>query len=306
MRDYQQPSRSSTSTTHVNLQEAICPICMERIENISHPDNCIHTFCHQCIVKWAEINPVCPLCREPFLTVQEGGTEFTETEDTSSSVGTELSEEEVRDESPSSSYVTTEQASTSASSTQLISSESSDEELSSLSDFTEDECDSSPPLSSYLSHVSSQYRGVCSAALTTGTQHHPANTASGKSTKTTHHLDNQSRENSNGEHLNAKRKHPDHQEAVTPQTSRMSSSEEPLEKKTKQESCPIPTRQMTEFQAEPPLPEPPLCERHGQKRKRGSDHTEHTQAKRTAPERQPPTRPPRSEEEDDSSDEPGR
>ncbi|KAE8593031.1 hypothetical protein XENTR_v10018951 [Xenopus tropicalis] len=295
MQNYYIPSRSVTSTTCPALQEPECTICMERIENIAHPDNCIHTFCYQCILKWAETSAVCPLCREPFLTVQKGATE-----DPCSAVGSVLSEEELSDDSPGCSYVTEEKTSTSSSSTESPSSVSSDEELSNPSDISDTESDFSP--SDFLSHVGSQYRGGCSDALTTGTQHHPANISSGKRTKTTRHLANQFRENSNGEPCNAKRKHKDLYEELTPQTSLMSNSEEPLKQKTKWESCPVPSGQMTQV-------DHPLCERLGQKRKHKSNHNkkqDHTQANRKAPERSPPRRRPRSDDGDDSSDEPER
>ncbi|XP_016160662.1 PREDICTED: uncharacterized protein LOC101813274 [Ficedula albicollis] len=46
-----------------------CPICREASSNIAYVGNCLHQFCHSCIVRWARKNPSCPLCRRTVHTI---------------------------------------------------------------------------------------------------------------------------------------------------------------------------------------------------------------------------------------------
>uniref|UniRef100_A0A8C3DXV6 RING-type E3 ubiquitin transferase n=1 Tax=Corvus moneduloides TaxID=1196302 RepID=A0A8C3DXV6_CORMO len=43
-----------------------CPICLDIIEDETSVSWCRHTFCFPCILEWACIRPVCPICQEPF------------------------------------------------------------------------------------------------------------------------------------------------------------------------------------------------------------------------------------------------
>uniref|UniRef100_A0A8C6KFI7 RING-type E3 ubiquitin transferase n=1 Tax=Nothobranchius furzeri TaxID=105023 RepID=A0A8C6KFI7_NOTFU len=31
-----------------------CPICLDRFNNISHLDRCLHKFCFRCILEWSK------------------------------------------------------------------------------------------------------------------------------------------------------------------------------------------------------------------------------------------------------------
>ncbi|XP_018409974.1 PREDICTED: E3 ubiquitin-protein ligase Topors [Nanorana parkeri] len=46
-----------------------CPICLDRFENISHLDRCLHRFCFKCIKEWAKNKAECPLCKQPFHSI---------------------------------------------------------------------------------------------------------------------------------------------------------------------------------------------------------------------------------------------
>ncbi|XP_014726606.1 PREDICTED: protein SCAF11 [Sturnus vulgaris] len=48
-----------------------CPICLNCLleQEIGFPENCSHTFCMTCILKWAETEASCPIDRRPFQAV---------------------------------------------------------------------------------------------------------------------------------------------------------------------------------------------------------------------------------------------
>ena len=46
-----------------------CNICLEGISESAQLNNCRHRFCKRCIMEWANINTVCPLCRQPFTQI---------------------------------------------------------------------------------------------------------------------------------------------------------------------------------------------------------------------------------------------
>ncbi|XP_025038972.2 E3 ubiquitin-protein ligase Topors-like [Pelodiscus sinensis] len=43
-----------------------CPICLERIQNVSYLNPCFHGFCFACIQEWSERKAECPLCKQYF------------------------------------------------------------------------------------------------------------------------------------------------------------------------------------------------------------------------------------------------
>ena len=49
-----------------------CMICLSNINNkkILVLENCCHKFCFECIDKWIDVNPICPLCRSEQLNTQ--------------------------------------------------------------------------------------------------------------------------------------------------------------------------------------------------------------------------------------------
>lgn len=52
-----------------------CPICLNCLleQEIGFPENCSHTFCMTCILKWAETQASCPIDRRPFRAVCQLG-----------------------------------------------------------------------------------------------------------------------------------------------------------------------------------------------------------------------------------------
>ncbi|NWY20434.1 TOPRS ligase, partial [Aphelocoma coerulescens] len=51
-------------------KEWSCPICCDAPDDIAYAMPCGHRFCLGCILRWAERNPACPLCRRSILTVK--------------------------------------------------------------------------------------------------------------------------------------------------------------------------------------------------------------------------------------------
>lgn len=46
-----------------------CTICLSLIRNEASLDNCSHTFCKKCIMKWSKTENTCPQCRNEFTCV---------------------------------------------------------------------------------------------------------------------------------------------------------------------------------------------------------------------------------------------
>uniref|UniRef100_U3KL87 RING-type domain-containing protein n=1 Tax=Ficedula albicollis TaxID=59894 RepID=U3KL87_FICAL len=51
-------------------KEWSCPICCDARDDVAYAMPCDHRFCLGCILRWAERNPACPLCRRSILTVK--------------------------------------------------------------------------------------------------------------------------------------------------------------------------------------------------------------------------------------------
>lgn len=51
-------------------KEWSCPICCDAPDDVAYAMPCGHRFCLGCILRWAERNPACPLCRRSILTVK--------------------------------------------------------------------------------------------------------------------------------------------------------------------------------------------------------------------------------------------
>uniref|UniRef100_U3KK95 RING-type domain-containing protein n=1 Tax=Ficedula albicollis TaxID=59894 RepID=U3KK95_FICAL len=47
-----------------------CAICQDTWDDVASALPCGHLFCQVCILQWAQINPVCPLCRRTIDTVR--------------------------------------------------------------------------------------------------------------------------------------------------------------------------------------------------------------------------------------------
>ncbi|XP_032531672.1 epsin-1-like isoform X2 [Chiroxiphia lanceolata] len=74
-----------------------CPICRDTRDDLAYVMPCLHQFCLGCIMRWAEMQIVCPLCRELIESVRFSvqtdsyiDCVFTAPEDASSWAGTTL------------------------------------------------------------------------------------------------------------------------------------------------------------------------------------------------------------------------
>ncbi|XP_023800623.1 protein FAM189A2 isoform X2 [Cyanistes caeruleus] len=47
-----------------------CPICRDARDDLAYVVPCLHQFCLACIMRWAEMQRVCPLCREVIEAVR--------------------------------------------------------------------------------------------------------------------------------------------------------------------------------------------------------------------------------------------
>ncbi|XP_051013703.1 E3 ubiquitin-protein ligase Topors [Acomys russatus] len=46
-----------------------CPICLDRFDNVSYLDRCLHKFCFRCVQEWSKNKAECPLCKQPFDSI---------------------------------------------------------------------------------------------------------------------------------------------------------------------------------------------------------------------------------------------
>lgn len=46
-----------------------CPICLGSWEEASYVTPCLHQFCYECILRWAETKPECPLCKRRIQSI---------------------------------------------------------------------------------------------------------------------------------------------------------------------------------------------------------------------------------------------
>lgn len=56
-----------------------CPICLQKVDNVTLLDPCYHSFCFLCILQWYQFNPSCPLCKreaDSFIYEIRSDTEF--------------------------------------------------------------------------------------------------------------------------------------------------------------------------------------------------------------------------------------
>uniref|UniRef100_A0A673WEP8 E3 ubiquitin-protein ligase Topors n=1 Tax=Salmo trutta TaxID=8032 RepID=A0A673WEP8_SALTR len=60
---------SSQSVSAEASPDSKCPICLDRFNNMSYLDRCLHRFCFQCIQEWSNNKVECPLCKQPFSSI---------------------------------------------------------------------------------------------------------------------------------------------------------------------------------------------------------------------------------------------
>ena len=46
------------------IEDDICSVCHRQKRNITTGDNCSHSFCYECILKWCQVDNICPLCKK--------------------------------------------------------------------------------------------------------------------------------------------------------------------------------------------------------------------------------------------------
>ncbi|KAL2309495.1 hypothetical protein Nmel_005696 [Mimus melanotis] len=64
-------NEESCSCSTLLYDDNTCPICLNCLleQETGFPENCSHTFCMTCILKWAETEASCPIDRRPFQAV---------------------------------------------------------------------------------------------------------------------------------------------------------------------------------------------------------------------------------------------
>jgi hypothetical protein len=72
----QQQKRSRTENDDIENNSLIpsdktCNICYDSITYQGQLDCCTHTFCFECISKWAKDSSICPLCRARFFAISK-------------------------------------------------------------------------------------------------------------------------------------------------------------------------------------------------------------------------------------------
>lgn len=57
----------------MSLETEVCPICLEefKTQTIATPNGCSHKFCFLCLIKWAQYQIICPICRQLFTGINK-------------------------------------------------------------------------------------------------------------------------------------------------------------------------------------------------------------------------------------------
>ncbi|KAM6105610.1 LOW QUALITY PROTEIN: E3 ubiquitin-protein ligase Topors-like [Pterocles gutturalis] len=62
--------KASTSKLPTDASpDSKCPICLDRFDNVSYLDPCLHRFCFLCVQEWSKNIAECPLCKQPFFSI---------------------------------------------------------------------------------------------------------------------------------------------------------------------------------------------------------------------------------------------
>lgn len=57
------PNPSEPRGSMATALDKRCPICLDTWSNAGYVLPCLHQFCFECIQRWAERKPKCPLCK---------------------------------------------------------------------------------------------------------------------------------------------------------------------------------------------------------------------------------------------------
>ncbi|KAL1023816.1 hypothetical protein UPYG_G00046620 [Umbra pygmaea] len=63
---------SEKTSKHLSAEaspDSKCPICLDKFNNMSYLDLCLHKFCFRCIHEWSKNKAECPLCKQPFNSI---------------------------------------------------------------------------------------------------------------------------------------------------------------------------------------------------------------------------------------------
>lgn len=63
------PDKTSEVLSAEASPDSKCPICLDRFNNMSYLDLCLHKFCFRCIHEWSKNKAECPLCKQPFNSI---------------------------------------------------------------------------------------------------------------------------------------------------------------------------------------------------------------------------------------------
>ena len=59
-----------SSSIFFDKNDQICPICLKPLpKDVSRPQICSHTFCHNCLIFWSKKKKIFPICRKSFINI---------------------------------------------------------------------------------------------------------------------------------------------------------------------------------------------------------------------------------------------
>ncbi|CAB4062117.1 TOPORS [Lepeophtheirus salmonis] len=67
--DRSSPRPRKKSEPHPGSPEPNCAICLEKLQNRSVTDSCLHKFCFTCLLEWSKVKAECPLCKSKFSSI---------------------------------------------------------------------------------------------------------------------------------------------------------------------------------------------------------------------------------------------
>lgn len=85
-------SVSSFDESSSDMEENECCICLQQLiaDDIASISGCEHTFCTECITRWADTRNVCPICRTRFTSIESADGALQQVSDRLSAAATSL------------------------------------------------------------------------------------------------------------------------------------------------------------------------------------------------------------------------